>query len=54
MLTRWNLKAAFPVKFIKIEGFNDETTQFTDYLNQYTPMIHDIFQHLLTNSKKEY
>jgi hypothetical protein len=50
VVTLWNKKAAFPVSFVKIEGFTDETAGYCDQLNYFTPVVHDIFFHLSTNS----
>ena len=51
MLALWNKCASFPVKFKRLEGFTDESRQFIEQqLLPMTPLVHDIFQHLYTNS----
>ncbi len=37
---------------MRLDGFTDDTTQFVEQiLNISTPLVHDVFQHLGTNSK---
>jgi hypothetical protein len=44
--------ARFPVQFLLLDGFTDDTAHFVDHiLALATPLVHDVFQHLSTNSK---
>jgi hypothetical protein len=48
VLTLWNLKAGFPVQFLKLQGFNEDTELYIAELNKMTPLIHDMFNHIHT------
>lgn len=40
---------------MKLEGFTDDTQYYVEtILNLYTPLVHDIYQYLSTNSKHAY
>ena len=50
VLALWNKKSQFPIDFVALEGFTDETDQYLQSLNNLTPIVHDVFLHLATNS----
>ena len=53
VLTLWNKKAQFPITFASLDGFTDETLLQIESLNKLTPLVHDVFLHLATNSKEK-
>lgn len=50
VLTLWNKKAQFPIEFLSIDGFTDETSLIIESLQKLTPLVHDVFLHRSTGS----
>jgi hypothetical protein len=51
-MSLWNKKAQFPVSYVALEGFTDDTNTYAECLQTVTPLIHDVFLHLSTGSNK--
>ena len=50
MLHVWNKEGFFPVTFVQMQGFTDETETCVQHLNSMTHLIFQLFETLVQNN----